>query len=143
MDFFMIPRRVARLQYTTARLPFTVLDEYIAPRYLNTPALLPFRLGVRLFVGTADGFAGWLLGDQGMSRRGQQDRQAALAAARQAITQDHDKITAAAGHQPPDAAGKRRLVRYRPEDAGHPGSPLQAGPRAPAERPVASASRRG
>jgi hypothetical protein len=136
MDFFMISRRMARLQYATARLPLTVLDEYVVPRYLNAPAFFPVRLGFRLVLGTADGFTGWLLGDEGMSRRGQEDRQAALAAARQAVTHEHERIKTGAGQQPPDPADKRRLVKYRPEDAGHAGQP--AASRAPGNGGTAS-----
>jgi hypothetical protein len=68
MDFFFIPRRVARLQYMTARLPFTVLDEYVVARYWAEGALP--RLGWELFLGSMDGFAGWLLADDHISRRG-------------------------------------------------------------------------
>ena len=68
MDFFFIPRRVARLQYLTARLPFTVLDKYVVARYWDERALP--RLGLGSFLGSMDGFAGWLLADDHISRRG-------------------------------------------------------------------------
>src|SRR5512142_1200487 len=68
MDLFFIPRRVARLQYMTARLPFTVLDKYVVARYWDERALP--RLGLESFLGSMDGFAGWLLADDHISRRG-------------------------------------------------------------------------
>ena len=69
MDFFVIPRRIARLEYLTARLPFTILDKYIAARYWDDQALP--RLSLRLFLGSMDELAGILLADDRISRRGQ------------------------------------------------------------------------
>ena len=69
MDLFTIPRHMARLQYMTARVPFTVLDKYVVARYWNDQALL--RLGYESFLESMDGLAGWLLADGDISRRGQ------------------------------------------------------------------------
>ena len=108
----------------TARLPFTVLDELA--RYWDGQAVV--HRGFELFLGSMDGFAGRLLADDRISRLGQENLQATRAAARQAREQTHertkiggqDRVSAAVGQQPPDAADKRRLVRYRPGEADRP-----------------------
>jgi len=122
MDFFFIPRRVARLQYMTARLPFTVLDKYIVARYPDERALP--RLGLGLFLESMDGFAGWLLADDHISRRGhavmRRPESPATASEPETMVQprwaqyEEDRASAAASQQRPDAADHRRLVRYRP-----------------------------
>ena len=68
MDLFIIPRRVARLPYETARLPFTILDECVVARW---EALAVPRVGFELFLGLTDTVAGWLLADDHISGRGQ------------------------------------------------------------------------
>jgi hypothetical protein len=84
MDLFVIsrriPRRMARLQYLTARLPFTVLDEYVVP----PRRLFLSRLGLRAFLGSVDELAGFLLADGHISRRGHENLRSVQAAARQA-----------------------------------------------------------
>ena len=196
MDFFIIPRRMARLQYLTARLPFTIFDKYVVARYWDDRALP--RRSFELFLGSMDETARRVLGGDHISRRDDavmrrpesaaaaseletkvrarwaQYEENLQAAARQAGEQAHeenkiaaayqqdnqqarreaeaeeapaehaagtraaeaqeapqaaqmripagpDQAGAAASRQVPDAAGKRRLVRYRPGEAGSPG----------------------
>jgi uncharacterized protein (DUF2267 family) len=63
-----VPRRIARLQYTAARLPFTLLDERVVARYWDQDALV--RTGLERWLGSWDVVAGWLLGDDALSGRG-------------------------------------------------------------------------
>lgn len=63
-----VPRRIARLQYAAARLPFTLLDERVVARYWDEDALV--RSGLERWLGSLDLVAGWLLGDDAVSRRG-------------------------------------------------------------------------
>ena len=63
-----VPRRIARLQYAAARLPFTLLDERVVARYWGQDALV--RSGLERWLGSLDLVAGWLLGDDAVSRRG-------------------------------------------------------------------------
>ena len=69
MDPAAVPRSMARLQYTVVRLPFTLLDEGIIARYWGQNA--PVRRGLERYLGSLDLFAGWLLADDEISRRGQ------------------------------------------------------------------------
>ena len=69
MDPAAVPRRMARLQYTVVRLPFTLLNEGIIARYWGQNALV--RRGLERYLGSLDLFAGWLLADDEISRRGQ------------------------------------------------------------------------
>ena len=69
MNLFTMSRSMARLEYTAVRLPFTLLDERIVARYWHDQGL--FRLGFQRFLGSIDEFAGWLLADDDISRRGQ------------------------------------------------------------------------
>jgi hypothetical protein len=69
MNLFTMSRSMARLEYTTVRLPFTLLDERIVARYCHDQGL--FRLGFQRFLGSIDELAGWLLADDDISRRGQ------------------------------------------------------------------------
>jgi len=69
MDPAAVPRSMARLQYAVARLPFTLLDEGIVARYWGRNALV--RRGLERYLGSLDMFAGWLLADDEISRRGQ------------------------------------------------------------------------
>jgi hypothetical protein len=64
-----VPRTLAKLQYTAARLPFTVLDEWVVARYWGQDA--PVRVSFERWLGLLDIFAGRLLGDDEISRRGQ------------------------------------------------------------------------
>ena len=69
MNLFTISRSMAKLEYTAARLPFTLLDERIVARYWHDQGL--FRLGFQRFLGSIDELVGWLLADDDISRRGQ------------------------------------------------------------------------
>jgi hypothetical protein len=69
VDLTALPRSIARLQYAAARLPFTVLDDRVVASYWGEGASV--RLGLELFLGSLDRFAGWLLADEQISRRGQ------------------------------------------------------------------------
>jgi hypothetical protein len=69
MDPTAIPRSIARLQYTAIRFPFTVLEERVVARHRGQAASV--RLGLGLFLGSLDRFAGWLLADEQISGRGQ------------------------------------------------------------------------
>lgn len=63
-----VPRSIARLQYAAARLPFTLLDQWVLARYWDRDALV--RAGFERGLGSLDLVAGWLLGDDAISRRG-------------------------------------------------------------------------
>ena len=69
MNLTALPRSIARLQYAAVRLPFTVLDDRVVASYWGQGASV--RLGFELFLGSLDRFAGWLLADEQISRRGQ------------------------------------------------------------------------
>ncbi|MGO9080260.1 MAG: hypothetical protein ACLQDY_14645 [Streptosporangiaceae bacterium] len=69
MGLTTVPRGVARLEYSAVRLPFTLLEGHVVARYWDDEA--PFRLGFERFLGSLDGFAGWLLADDRIRRRGQ------------------------------------------------------------------------
>jgi len=64
-----IARSIAKLQYATVRLPFTVLEERVVASHWGQGT--PVRLGFELSLGSLDQFAGWLLADEQISRRGQ------------------------------------------------------------------------
>jgi hypothetical protein len=152
MDLTTVPRSIAKLEYAAIRLPLTVLDECVVARYWGEEAL--FRLGFEYFLGSLDGCAGWLLGDDDISARGQslmrrtwrlatagkpatkaraykaqaeQDRPAGQAEARQAREQAQEKMAgkiAAAYHNQQE---DRQQVR---REAGAPAATEEA----PAER---------
>ena len=63
------PRRIAKLEYSAVRLPFSLLLEHVVTRYWDEEARL--RLGFERFLGSLDGFAGRILADNDISRRGQ------------------------------------------------------------------------
>jgi hypothetical protein len=65
----VVPRRLAKLQYAAARLPFTVLDEWVVARYWSQDA--PVRVGFERWLGSLDVTAGRFLADEEISRRGQ------------------------------------------------------------------------
>ncbi len=69
MGLSTVPRGVAKLEYSAVRLPFTLLEEHFVARYLDDEASL--RLGFERLLGSLDGFAGSLLADDDLSRRGQ------------------------------------------------------------------------
>jgi hypothetical protein len=66
MDPTALPRSIARLQYAAVRLPFAVLDEWVVASPWGQGAQ-----GFGLFLGSLDRFAGYLLADEQISRRGQ------------------------------------------------------------------------
>lgn len=69
MDPVAISRSIARLQYAAVRRPLTVVEERVAASQRGEGA--PVRLGLELCLGWLDRFAGWLLADEQISRRGQ------------------------------------------------------------------------
>jgi hypothetical protein len=69
MDPIAVPRSIAKLQYAAVRLPFTVLEKRVVARHRGEGAFV--RLGFELCLGSLDRFAGWLLADEQISRRGQ------------------------------------------------------------------------
>lgn len=64
-----VPRSIGRLQYAAARLPFTLLDEWVVARYWGQDA--PARVGFERWLGSLDVSAGRLVADEEISRRGQ------------------------------------------------------------------------
>ena len=68
MGFSTVPRSMAKLEYSAARLPFTLLEEHVVARYWDDEASV--RLGFERFLGSLDGFAGRLLADGDICRRG-------------------------------------------------------------------------
>ncbi len=68
MNLFTVSRNMAKLEYTTVRLPLTLLDECVVARYWLDQGL--FRLGFQRFLGSIDEFAGWLLADDDIAGRG-------------------------------------------------------------------------
>jgi hypothetical protein len=68
MGLTTILRRVAKLEYSTVRLPFTLVDKYIVGRYWDDEA--GARLNFERLLGSLDQFAARLLGDEGISRLG-------------------------------------------------------------------------
>ena len=64
-----VPRSIAKLQYAAARLPFTLIDEYVIARYWGQHALV--RVGLERWLGSLDLLAGRLLADDEISRRGE------------------------------------------------------------------------
>lgn len=63
-----VPRSIAKLQYAAARLPFTLLDEFVVARFWgqNTPV----RVGFERWLGSLDLLVGRLLADDEISLRG-------------------------------------------------------------------------
>ena len=64
-----LPRSIVKLQYAAARLPFTLLEDFVVTRYWDQSA--PVRVGFERWLGLVDLFAGRLLADDEISRRGQ------------------------------------------------------------------------
>ena len=69
MDPIAVSRSIAKLQYAAVRLPLTVVEERVVASQWGEGA--PVRLGFELSLGWLDRFAGWLLDDEQISRRGQ------------------------------------------------------------------------
>jgi hypothetical protein len=105
MDLFTIPRQMARLQYMTARLPFTVFDKYVVAPYWNDQALP--RLGYESFLESMDRVAGWLLADGDISPHPDKPDK------RRLVKYDREE----ADHL--DQPDERRLVKYDPAEADH------------------------
>ena len=64
-----LPRSIVKLPYAAARLPFTLLDDFVIARYWDQNA--PARVGFERWLGALDLFAGRLLADDEITRRGQ------------------------------------------------------------------------
>lgn len=64
-----LPRSIVKLPYAAARLPFTLLEDFVVARYWDQNA--PARVGFERWLGSLDLFAGRLLADDEISRRGQ------------------------------------------------------------------------
>ena len=64
-----VPRSIGRLQYAAARLPFTLLDEWVVARYWGQDAAV--RVGFERWLGSLDVFAARLFADDEISWRGQ------------------------------------------------------------------------
>jgi Carbohydrate-binding module 48 (Isoamylase N-terminal domain) len=63
-----VPRSIAKLQYAAARLPFTLLDEFVVTRFYGPNA--PVRVGFERWLGSLDLLVGRLLADDEISLRG-------------------------------------------------------------------------
>ena len=102
-----VPRSIVKLQYAAARLPFTLLDEYVIARYWGQDASV--RVGFERCLGSLDLLAGRLLAEGEISRRGEtlmrQTRDLAQPGGRAV---DASAPPAHSGHVPPDlpAAGQ-------------------------------------
>jgi len=102
-----VPRSIARLQYAAARLPLTLLDEYVIARYWGQHA--PVRVGLERWLGSLDLLAGRLLADEEISRRGETlVRQTRDPAQARGYAVDAPPPPAHSRHVPPDlpAAGQ-------------------------------------
>jgi hypothetical protein len=69
MDSTDAPRDMAKQQYAAVRRSLTVFEERVVARYWDEDELV--RVGFERFLGSLDWFAGWLLDDNEISRRGQ------------------------------------------------------------------------
>ncbi|HYZ52548.1 MAG TPA: isoamylase early set domain-containing protein [Streptosporangiaceae bacterium] len=69
MDRTAVSRGIAKQQYASARRSLTVFEERIVARYWDEDTLV--RASFERFLGSLDRFAGWLLADDEISRRGQ------------------------------------------------------------------------
>jgi hypothetical protein len=96
-----VPRSIAKLQYAAARLPFTLLDEYVIARYWGQDA--PVRMGFERCLGSLDLLAGRLLADDEISRRGETlMRQTRDPAQTREHAVDAPAPPTHSGHVPPD-----------------------------------------
>ena len=69
MDLTTVPRTLIKLEYAGVRLPFAFLDDCVLALYYDED--VPPRSGLRHFLGELDEFAGWLLADEDIARRGE------------------------------------------------------------------------
>ncbi len=69
MDLTTVTRCLGRLEYEAVRLPFGLLEDLFVARYWDEDA--PIRVGFEQWLGSLDEFAGRLLDDEEMRRRGQ------------------------------------------------------------------------
>ena len=69
MDLTTVPYMLTRLEYQAIRLPIAFLDECVFAHYWDEDA--PPRSDLRHFLGSLDEFAGWLLADEEIARRGE------------------------------------------------------------------------
>ena len=68
MDPVTISRRIAKREYAAVRRPFAFVDDRLLGRYWNEDAVV--RSGYGRLLGSMDRFAGWLLADDAIARRG-------------------------------------------------------------------------
>jgi len=68
-DVAAVPRSIVKVQYAAARLPFTLLDQYVIAQHWGQDA--PVRVGFERWLGSLDLLAGRLLADDEISRRGE------------------------------------------------------------------------
>ena len=64
-----LPRSIIKLPYAAVRLPLTLLEDLVVTRYWDQDA--PARVGFEHWLGSLDLFAGRLLADDEITRRGQ------------------------------------------------------------------------
>ena len=69
MKLSTLPRGAAKLEYAAVRAPLSVVERQIVTRYLPDDAAM--RLGFERLLGSLDTFAGKLLDDETITRRGQ------------------------------------------------------------------------
>ena len=69
MDLTTVARCLGRLEYEAVRLPFGLLEDLFVAPYWDEDA--PIRIGFEQWLGSLDEFAGRLLDDEEMRRRGQ------------------------------------------------------------------------
>jgi hypothetical protein len=72
MDPAAKPSRVAKQQYENIRRSLTLFEDRVVARYWDEDA--PVRASFEHFLGSLDQFAGWLLADDELTRRGQAQR---------------------------------------------------------------------
>ncbi|MGU3432689.1 hypothetical protein ACNHUS_06690 [Actinomycetes bacterium M1A6_2h] len=115
MSALSLPRRILRLQYTIVRLPWEVLEAKVI-RQLDSEN--PARVGYEQVAGTVDGVVGAVLGDSGLSKRGEAMRSAAQDRARAAaldVEAERIRAEAKAQKEQTEAAAKARADNARKE----------------------------
>jgi len=119
-----VPRSIAKLQYAAARLPLTLLDEYVIARYWGQHA--PVRVGLERWLGSLDLLARQLLADDEISRRGETlMRQTRDPAQARWHAVDAPAPPAHSGHVPPDLPAAGQATEALP--ASQPPEALPAG----------------
>jgi Carbohydrate-binding module 48 (Isoamylase N-terminal domain) len=148
MDLSTVARRIGKLEFAAVRLPFGLLEECVIARSWDEDA--PIRAAFEYFLGSLDEFAGRLLDDEEICRRGQALKRetgfpppgpagpgapspwAEAAAGAGAPPEPPDAgADAEAPPEPPDAGADAEAPPEPPE----PPEPPDAGAREPAARP--------